>query len=99
MIKMTEEEAINWIKTAYPNTPQHLIVVGVDSLKEAGYITRPAWEEAEEYYHKWLPMPKDTVSDYYSVINKFHDALTAAVERIKELEHENKKEAEHGEEC
>ena len=86
-MKMTEAEARKIYRVGMI---QEKLTVAEESfifqLKAAGYITRPAWEEAEEKYQKWLLMPKDTVSDYYSMVDKFHDALTAAVERIKELE-------------
>lgn len=90
-MKMTEAEAREIYRAGCPS---NIYSIGdendfIQGLNQNGYITRPIWEEAEDYYQRWLPMPKDTVSDYYSMVDKFHDALTAAVERIKELENEN----------
>jgi len=94
---MTEEEAIKMLENVIidnteirRNLSQYEIYESIKQLKKAGYITLTIWEEAEDDYQRWLSTPKDLVSDYYSMVDNLHDALTSAVERIKELEEKAK---------
>lgn len=85
-IQMTEEQAREILKSLGGYNIDINMDYGIEKLKQAGYITRPAWEdkfkEAEKTYVEWEGGPGANEDE---LIRLLHTALLAAVDRIKEL--------------
>ena len=90
-LQMTEEDARKMISFINNSDMKESII---KNWINEGYIARPIWEEAEEKFQAWRKIPmENTIEKELIVIRDLtfvlHDALTAAVERIKELKNEN----------
>lgn len=81
---MTEEDAREMFKGYYYNNKyKGGVEEFIRCIKDNGYITRPMWEEAEEMYKEWDDGPGANEDE---LIRLLYSAMSAAVDRIKELE-------------
>lgn len=81
-IQMTEEQAREILKSLGGYNIDINMDYGMAKLKQAGYITRPIWEEAEEMYDEWFKNVKNHNVDQFHIMQKMYSAIIALKEKV-----------------